>query len=225
MACNGYKVEPAGVPEVQTVKQWYEANGASGVKSLSTRGGGGSSGPPITLAEAKLLGKGEKPDYFDAKITVTQIPVKDERTPWYNACPSGDDCKKKVQDNGDGSWHCEKCNKAYTNYNPRWVLKAKVADHTGGIWVSAFDEQATIMLGTSAPDAEVLWNNKENDKSSWDNVFKSAHMSTWSARLRAKQDMYQDEQRTRYDLLKLEPVDLASDMNSMLEELRTMISA
>merc|ERR1719189_667701 len=106
------------------MKQWYAANGSSNIKSLSSRGGGGSSGPPITLMEAKALGQNsEKPDYFDAKITVTQIPVKDERQPWYNACPSGDDCKKKVQENGDGSWNCEKCNKSFSNYIPRWVLK------------------------------------------------------------------------------------------------------
>lgn len=222
LGCNGYKVEPSGVPEVQRMQQWYAANGGSGVKSLSTRGGGGSSGPPITIAEAKLLGKNEKPDYFDAKITITQIPVKDERTPWYNACPSDGDCKKKVQENGDGTWQCEKCNNAFSNYIPRWVLKCKVSDHTGGIWVSAFDEQAAVLLSTSAPDAEGIWRNKETDKESWDNIFKNAHMLTWSARLRAKQDMYNDEQRTRYDLLKLEPVDLVSDMNSMLDDLRTV---
>lgn len=224
LACNGFKVEPQGVPEVDTVKQWYATSGGSGVKSLSTRGGGGPSGPPITLDEAKMLGKSEKPDYFDAKITVTQIPVKDDRTPWYNACPSTDDCKKKVQENGDGTWNCEKCNQSFTEYIPRWVLKCKVSDHSNGIWVSAFDEQATILLGTSAPDAEMIWKNKEQDQGSWDAVFKNPLMTTWSARIRAKQEIYQDEQRTRYDVLKLEHVDVIPDMTSMLDELRSMIS-
>jgi len=225
LACNGYKVEPEGVPEVEQTKQWYASNGGSGVKSLSTRGGGGPSGPPITLAEAKLLGKNEKPDYFAANVTVSHIPIKEDRAPWYNACPSGEDCKKKVQEQGDGTWMCEKCNKTYSNYNPRWVLKCKVGDHTDGIWVSAFDDHAAVLLGTSAADAEVLWNNKENDKPSWDRIFEDAHMTTWNARIRAKQEIYNDEARTRYDLVKLEPVDIAKDMTSMIDELRVRLSA
>lgn len=225
LACNGYKVEPEGVPEVATMKQWYAANGGGSIKSLSTRGGGGPSGPPITLGEAKLLGKDEKPDYFAAKVTVTHIPVKDDRAPWYNACPSGEDCKKKVQDQGDGTWLCEKCNKSYSNYNPRWVLKCKVADHTDGIWVSAFDEHASVLLGTSAPDAEVLWKNKENDKPSWDRIFQQAMMTSWNARIRAKQEIYNDDTRTRYDLVKLEPVEVEKEMETMAEELRVMLSA
>ena len=39
----------------------------------------------------------------------------------YQACPS-EDCNKKVIEEGDGSYRCEKCNKTYPEFKYRLIL-------------------------------------------------------------------------------------------------------
>ena len=43
----------------------------------------------------------------------------------YQACP-GENCNKKVIDQNDGTYRCEKCNRSYQNYKWRMILSVRL---------------------------------------------------------------------------------------------------
>jgi hypothetical protein len=66
--------------------------------------------------------------------TVSYIPKENTL---YQACPSAN-CNKKVIDNGDGNYTCEKCSQQYPNFEWRLMMSFSMCDATGQVWATAF---------------------------------------------------------------------------------------
>ncbi|MBA0578533.1 hypothetical protein Gorai_020812 [Gossypium raimondii] len=58
-------------------------------------------------------------------------------------------CNKKVTENVDGKWWCDKC-------DYRYVIQLQIQDHTGTTWVIAFEESGESLIGVSAKDLYCL---------------------------------------------------------------------
>lgn len=119
------------IPEAHTVKGWFEQGGSeSEIQDLSSQGAGGSgmgAGTSIIghtnwkfldqLKDEKL-GMGDKADYFSTKAYV--LYAKKDNS-MYTACP-GENCNKKIFDQNDGTYRCEKCARNYPNFKWRMIL-------------------------------------------------------------------------------------------------------
>uniref|UniRef100_A0A915N4P8 Replication protein A subunit n=2 Tax=Meloidogyne TaxID=189290 RepID=A0A915N4P8_MELJA len=70
------------------------------------------------------------------------------------ACPVKG-CRKKLQMEGN-QYRCEKCNQTFDNYSNILMLQLEVADFTGTVWMTMFDELATSLLETSADELAQL---------------------------------------------------------------------
>jgi len=120
-----FQVNP-DIPEAHKLRGWFDQGGNDAeVKELSNQQGGG--GGMVTsqanwkaLDELKnnQLGMGDKADYFSCKGTV--LYTKKDNS-MYMAC-SGDGCNKKVIDQNDGSYRCEKCAKDFPSFKWRMIL-------------------------------------------------------------------------------------------------------
>jgi hypothetical protein len=75
--------------------------------------------PFLLKVKDENLGRGEKADYFTVKGTVTSVFHKNPV--WYMACPNAD-CNKKVVEVSVGQYHCDKCQKTLSNYQPRYTI-------------------------------------------------------------------------------------------------------
>ena len=69
------------------------------------------------------------------------ITMIKQESMYYPACPlqyNGRTCQKKLSDpSGDGNWYCERCaQEAQPDW--RYILSLQVDDHTGNIWLTAF---------------------------------------------------------------------------------------
>jgi replication factor A1 len=121
------------IPESHTLRGWFDQGGNEiELQTLSNQmqsgagGGGGAamgSNMPVTwkfLDQTKdeKLGMGEKADYFSSKAYILYAK-KDNAL--YMACP-GDNCNKKVIDQGNGTYRCEKCAREYPNFKWRMIL-------------------------------------------------------------------------------------------------------
>lgn len=62
-------------------------------------------------------------DYFSCVATLLYIR---KETCLYMACPSGD-CNKKVIDQHNGTYRCEKCNREFPNFKYRLLLSVSAA--------------------------------------------------------------------------------------------------
>ena len=117
------------IPESHKLRGWFDQGGSeSTFQELSNTGQVGG-GAPIqanwkNLGSLKLesLGMHDKPDYITCKAIVLYCK-KDNSM--YMACPT-DACNKKVVDQNDGEFRCEKCNKSYKEFKWRFVMSVSL---------------------------------------------------------------------------------------------------
>ncbi|XP_034832124.1 replication protein A 70 kDa DNA-binding subunit [Maniola hyperantus] len=209
------------VPEAHRLRGWYDNGGANmDTVNISARAGGqpGGSGEWITFseAEARRLGTGEKGDYYTLLGVLTFI-FADNAV--YKACPQ-EQCNKKLVDQENGLFRCEKCNREYPNYKYRLLLGANVSDPTGDQRITAFNEAAEAMLGQSAADVGRM---SEYDKAAYTQLFEDVKFKTFVFNFRTKMETYSDEARLKTTVMSAKPVDY-KDANAKLIKSITALS-
>ena len=129
-----FQINP-DIPDSHALRGWFDQNGAdTDYKSMSSVGSGSGAGSQTgmgggamtmsttykTLDQTKdeRLGMGDKADYFATRACILYAR-KDNSM--YMACP-GENCNKKVVDQNDGTYRCEKCSRNYPNFNWRMIL-------------------------------------------------------------------------------------------------------
>lgn len=193
------------IPEAHRLRGWFNAGGRSETfKSVSKTMGASSvdvNGPIITFAEAKEkeLGFHGQADTFTVKAIVNMIRTENAI---YKACPS-ESCKKKLIDQSNDMYRCEKCNKEYPNYRYRLITQMNLADWSGNQWVTAFSGEAEKILGITAQELGEL---KENDSDAFLEKFSEAAFSTFLFKLRVTMEMYNDENKVRCTITGLAPM-------------------
>jgi replication factor A1 len=132
----------------------------------------------------------DTPSYMSLRASVVYVknsPVA------YPACSTAG-CNKKVIEENPGSWWCEKCQQSFPEPNYRYVLSVNVADHTGTLWLSCFDEAGQSIVGMSANEAMKIKNDDdENQTQNFMTVMQEATCKTFTFRVRAKMETYQDQ--------------------------------
>lgn len=151
------KINP-DIPECHQLRGWFENEGSTeNFNTLSGKNamGVGMNTEWLTFREMKdkHLGSGEKPDYFQLVGMVHKI--KDTNM-LYKACAQGD-CNKKVVENDDGTYRCDKCNIDSPNYRNRLLTNVMIGDWTSNRWVTLFADVAEYVIGKNADEvAELL---------------------------------------------------------------------
>ena len=121
-----------------------------------------------------------------------------------------------MQDQGDGTYRCEKCNLSSQTFNWRLILKFAMADPTDNQWVNCFQDQGEQILGISAEDLGVMF---QNDRQSYDKVFTKATFKRYNCRLRCKADFYNDDQRVQHTLTSATQLDYKDYCKKMIKDL------
>ncbi|KAL9980927.1 hypothetical protein ACROYT_G009569 [Oculina patagonica] len=215
------RVNPMEVKEAYNLRGWYDNVGKnSNIESLSgQRSEGGAMGSNYkTFLQIKdeNLGMGEKADYLTVKATVVYIK-KDNCL--YKACPSAE-CNKKVIEEGDGAYRCEKCNKTYPDFKYRLMLLTNLADFTGNQWVTCFQETAEIILNTTAGNLGQL--KDSGDEPAFDQVFLHSNFKTYTFRIRAKMETYNDETRLKCTSVNVAPLDFKQESRRLIAEIKKL---
>jgi len=212
-------------PEAYQLKAWYDQQGGSNqeFKSLKNEVSSNSglntkqdiqSRKTILQAQSEELGKNDKPDYFSIKAYISYIRTENFS---YPACAS-EGCNRKVIQQSDDTWRCEKCDVNHPKPNHRYILTLSVVDHTGQLWVTLFDDQAQQLLGQSAGELIDL---KENDMSennhAFQQVFNRIQMKEFSFRVKASPDSYKGQTRIRYNAVSLAKLDFALEADALAD--------
>ncbi|XP_050069217.1 replication protein A 70 kDa DNA-binding subunit [Anopheles maculipalpis] len=188
------------------VRGWFESGGSeASVSSVSARTGGGAAGLStewLSFQEAKdrNLGAGDKPDYFQVKAMVHTIRSANAV---YKACPQTD-CNKKVIDQENGQYRCEKCNAEFPNFKYRLLVNMLIGDWTSNRWVTVFTELAEEMLGkTSQEIGSIL----EYQKDEAEKIFSSISFKSFVFKLRTKVEYFGEQPRNKTSVVSAGPVD------------------
>ncbi|KAI0987217.1 hypothetical protein GJ496_008993 [Pomphorhynchus laevis] len=206
---NTLIAESPDVPECRALKSWYDREGGhlEGIVDLSSGGFGFQPKSDINDYNAlKNLGQidkndnsDEQADYFNLKCVI--IGSRKENA-LYKSCPNAE-CNKKVIDQNDGTYRCEKCNKATSDYKWRYILQLNIADFVGNRWITCFNDVSEQITGIGA---EQLGSLKETGGSEYDDRLLSMNFSEYVMRLRSKLETYNDERRVKLTCLSVIPL-------------------
>ncbi|KAM9319279.1 replication protein A 70 kDa DNA-binding subunit [Gastrophryne carolinensis] len=193
------------IPEAFKLRGWFDSEGQviEGTSISESRGGGGGGNTNWkSLLEVKNenLGHGEKADYFTSVATIVYLR---KENCLYQACPS-QDCNKKVIDQQNGLFRCEKCDKEFPNFKYRLILSANIADFGENQWITCFQESAESILGQNAMYLGEL---KEKNEQAYEEVFQNANFRSYTFRIRVKLETYNDESRIKATAMDVKPVD------------------
>lgn len=206
--------------EGHMLKGWFEHDGHNmdfhGYKNDGMGGGGGGSTNWKCFAEIKSENIGaDKPEYFTTKATV--LFLRKENC-MYQACPT-ESCNKKVVDQGNGMYRCEKCAREFPNYKWRMILSANLGDYSDNQWVTCFQESAEAMLGIKADDLGAL---KDSNEQAFDQVFTEACFKSYIFKFRAKVETYNDESRLKTVTMNASTIDFKEQSQRLIEEIKKL---
>lgn len=191
------------IDEAHKLRGWYNAVGQNATMAThqNMAGGGGGGGQKN---ETKTISQiAEQESYLDETATTwfnlkaSILYVKTSPTFAYPAC-STPGCNKKVIEENSGEWSCEKCGTKWPEPLYRYVLTISVADHTGQMYLSCFDDVGQIVMGMSANDLMKIKNDEDEGSGGGKTVVLAAQdatCKTYNFKVRAKLDRYQEQTR------------------------------
>ncbi|CAJ1063802.1 replication protein A 70 kDa DNA-binding subunit-like isoform X2 [Xyrichtys novacula] len=208
------------IPQAFLLRGWFDKVGFKlNSQSLTeTRSAGGNTRinwKSLSDIKDEQLGHREKADYFSCIATV--VYTRKENC-LYKACPS-DNCNKKVIDQQNGFFRCEKCNREFPNFKYRLLLSANLADFGDNQWVTCFQETAEVLLGHSA---ETLGQLRDTDEAAFDEVFQRANFTAHIFKNRVKLETYNDETRVKVTVLEVQPIDHREYSRRLLSNIRQL---
>ncbi|KAF6299555.1 replication protein A1 [Rhinolophus ferrumequinum] len=194
------------MPEAYKLRGWFDSEGqnldAVSISDLKSGGLAGGNTNWKTLYEVKSenLGQGDKADYFSSVATVVYLR---KENCMYQACPT-QDCNKKVIDQQNGLYRCEKCDREFPSFKYRMILSVNIADFQENQWVTCFQESAEAILGQSTTYLGEL---KEKNEQAFEEIFQNANFRSFIFRIRVKLETYNDESRIKATVMDVKPVD------------------
>ncbi|CRK88089.1 CLUMA_CG001874, isoform A [Clunio marinus] len=195
---NAMKLNP-DIPEGHKLRGWVDNGGMEGeVKQLSMRTQGNFNTEWMTFHEAKLrnLGAGDKPDYYQVKGFIHNIRSSNA---YYKACINTG-CNKKVIDQENGTYRCEKCNVESSEFKYRLLVNMLVGDWTSNRWVTVFAEVAEELFGKTSQEIGTML---EFNKEEADAIFNDLAFQQKVFKLRTKVETYQDVPKNKVTVLSI----------------------
>lgn len=213
---SGSLVISPDVQEAHSLKGWYMDGGSQISFKSHTQAGLSASGGAVNRNEMRTineikeaqLGMSDKTDYFAMRATVMHIKTDNIV---YPACPTPQ-CNKKVTETHDG-WRCEKCDRSYEMPEYRYIVAMAVADATDQIWLSGFNDVGNALFGISGNELHSL---RESDDAKANHVVQKAICNVYNFTCRASQQTFNDQNRVRYGIQKMQPLDFLSECNARL---------
>lgn len=187
------------IDEAHKLRGWFNGvghNATFATHQNMSSGAGGNSKNETKLISDILADESylqDTPTYIN--MTASVVYVKSS-TFAYPAC-STPNCNKKVFEQDMNEWRCEKCAMTFPEPKYRYVLTINVADHTGTLYLSCFDESAQLIVGMDANSLMKLRQaDEENETKEVDLALRQALGQTFNFTLRAKMETYNNEPKS-----------------------------
>jgi len=202
------------VPEIRQLIEWKQNEFSDDkLDSKVSQATGGKRYLPFTIEEINtLVDKVGEAAFFDVTAYVGHIKTETPNL-FYAACPK---CNRKIADDG-GIVKCDNCIQNFAQPLYRYTLSIKLSDHTGSLWVSAFDQVATVIVGQDAKSIKDL--KLQQDESKITEIFRDAHHREFNFKLLAKQDSWQGAPRVKIQALRVTKIDYTNHSKDLLNQL------
>ncbi|KAI4484282.1 hypothetical protein M0804_007738 [Polistes exclamans] len=208
------------IPEAHKLRGWYNTIGMSDqVKNLSTSNKSGiMNGEWLSLQDAIDLLNDKKCSsvIYIGKLIVSSIRSENVI---YKSCPV-EGCKKKMIDQANGMYRCEKCNKEYPSFKYRVLASINFCDWITCQWAVAFSEEAEKVLSITSQELGEL---EENDHEQYLEKFSDVSFKYFLVKMRMKLESFNDETRVRANCISISPMDFKTHSDVLLTKLKDII--
>lgn len=219
MMSSVMQIDP-DIPQAHKLRGWYNSIGMSEqAKSLSVNnaGGGSMTGAWLTFGEAKDMGvSNNQAEDFIAKVTVNMIRTENLV---YKSCPT-DGCNKKLIDQANGMYRCEKCSKEFPSFKYRLLANVNFGDWTGHRWATAFNDEAEKLLNATAQELGEL---HESNKDAYMDKFSEATFKSFVVKFRSRMEVFNDEGRLKTTCQLVTPIDYKVYNDVLLKKIKDMV--
>ncbi|CAN0840647.1 Replication protein A 70 kDa DNA-binding subunit C [Linum grandiflorum] len=206
-------------PVACSLKQWFDQEGRN-THSISISkefSSVGRNDPLKTISRIKeeRLGTSGKPDWVSVNAAVTFIRADNF---FYTSCPimiGNRRCSKKVTNDDDGKWWCEKCEQSVDECDFKYVLQVQIQDHTDATWVTVFQECAEELLGISAKDLYIMKFEKQDDEGCM-KILSRVLFTRYVFKLRVQEEKFNGEERVKATAVKAEKANFGSRSRALL---------
>ncbi|KAL6841011.1 hypothetical protein ACP4OV_029271 [Aristida adscensionis] len=210
------KINPE-FPEAESLRHWYATEGktAACVSLSREKSSMGRTDVRKTVTQIKddNLGQEGKTDWITVKGSISYLNTENFCYPACTVEANGRQCNKKVTNNGDGTWFCERCDQALPNCEYRYLLQCQIQDHTGVTYATAFQEGGTEIIGCSANDLSAM---KEEDEEKFTDTLQAVRWEVFLFKLKIKEEIFNDESRVKCNIIKAEKLDPSKESNHLL---------
>ncbi|PAN16851.1 hypothetical protein PAHAL_3G091100 [Panicum hallii] len=216
------KIDP-DFPEADKLRHWYAREGKTAAcVSLSAASSMGRTDIRKAVVQIKdeNLGRSEKPDWITVKGAISHVNTESFCYPACTLEVNGRPCNKKVINNGDGTWLCERCDQRLQKCEYRYLLQCQIQDHTGLTYANAFHESGVEILGYSA---EELYNIKEEDAEQFAEIIQGVRWQQFLFKLKVYEETFNDEQRVKCQISKAEKLDLSRECSYLLKAIGALL--
>jgi replication factor A1 len=194
------------IPEAHTLVGWYQSVGKDNLVVL-----------PRREEKRRLVQEMKENELPYSTIQGTVLFIKEDAL-WYESC-QGEGCNKKVMLEDNGSYRCERCNRTYPECNYRYMLTMHIADFTGQLWISLFDEVAASFFGIPAKEMREMM---DSNPSQLQSLIKGMYFREFFFRIKARQESYNNEVRMRYSAIGVTQVDILKETRKLLETVQSV---
>ncbi|XAR70718.1 hypothetical protein NMG60_11027679 [Bertholletia excelsa] len=212
-------IEP-DFPEAHKLREWFQKEGRNtpsvSISRETTSIGRMDVRKTISQIKDEKLGTSDKPDWITVAATIAFLKVDNF---CYTACPImiGDrQCNKKVTNNGDGKWRCDRCDQSVDECDYRYILQFQIQDHTGLTWVTAFQESGEEIMGISAKDLYYMKYEEQEDER-FAEIVRNVLFTKFVFKLKVKEEMFSDEQRVKSTVVKAEKINFSTESRFLLD--------
>ena len=208
------------------LKGWWRATSGTGVEftrvgeSEQAKAKESKKSPRYTVNKVltERHGMSDQAEFFEVKARVSTIFTRNVA---YPSCTNGD-CRKKVTNMGM-EWRCEKCEVNIQEPAYRYLLTMIVSDVSSeetGLQVSVFDEVGRTLYGDKAAEFQLLLENGgDGFNIPLSNALKEIQGEEYIWNIKASLDMYQGQERARYNALSVRKPDPITEGSRLLSEL------
>jgi replication factor A1 len=224
-----YELSPSTQAAVD-LQEWYEKQDAVDVfanlpflsstqSNMASQDIGNT--PVMSISEGINLVKGKegKAEFFGIRATITLFKHDQSVNMTYDSCPA-EKCLKKVTENPDGSYYCDKCKRNYPDCHIRYVLNMVLADSSTSTFVSVFDEAGTVIVGQEASEIKKLRQMESPDLPAFlDGI---VHLEA-IFKIKAAEELYNDEYRAKCAVLGAYPIDYIKESASIISKIKTYL--
>lgn len=221
--------------EAYHLKGWFDNQGVNeNFKTLKNENSSNqnliNNRKSILQAQEENLGMSEKPDFFNIKATVNFFKTENFCYPACNNSLQSSSqqpsttCNRKVVEQPDGTWRCEKCDINFNEPHYRYILNCSVMDSSGQLWMTLFDQEANKLFGKTAGELLTLREQQTNNENNlFQDLINQITMKEFNFRLKARQDSYNGVVRVRYQAMTINDVDFNAECEHLCSELDSML--